>query len=268
MGESRGYLTYIDISKIQINADQPRKNFESEPIERLTESIRDEGVLQPLLVRPLKGEEGYELIAGERRLRAAKQAGLAEVPVQIRAADDRNQLVHSLTENLHREDLNPIEQANACAKLVRETQLDLDACADLLNMHRTTFVNKVRLLDLSPRIQREMIKGSLSEGHAKVLLTLRDLEKREEACSQALERKLSVRQTETLCRKMTAQGTRERGSPQKSANIEYMADHLRGRLKTKVKISGDSRRGKIEISYFSLNELDRLISSMAGKPAE
>jgi len=260
-----------DIDKIRPNPHQPRSYFDPEKLEELAESIRDRGVIQPLLVTRAKGNR-YYLIAGERRLRAARLAELEEVPVVVMEADSADeQLELALIENIQRHDLNAIEEATAYARLIEEFSLTQEEVARRVGKKRSTITNVLRLLKLPPTIQEDVVQQRLSEGHARVLLRLQDdepflLEMRE----RILAEKLSVRQTENLCRggrKNDAPTSGKRQSRQGKESGELPASYCKAltnqvtnALNTKVRIVQTGERGRLEIEYYSSDDLERLVA--------
>jgi len=268
-GEDRFFL--CDIDKIKPNPQQPRSYFDPDKLEELADSIRDRGVIQPLLVTRAKGNR-YHLIAGERRLRAAKLAGLDEVPVVVMEADSADeQLELALIENIQRHDLNAIEEATAYARLIEEFSLTQEEVANRVGKKRSTVTNVLRLLKLPAAIQEDVVQQRLTEGHARVLLRFQDdedfmLEMRERIVAD----KLSVRQTEQLCRggRKKASSVSGRSKPRKrSENGELPASYcnaltnqVTNALNTKVRIVQNGERGKLEIEYYSADDLERLVS--------
>jgi ParB family chromosome partitioning protein len=256
-------VTLIPIGQIAPNPGQPRKKFSPEALEELTASIRDRGVLQPILVR--RSVSGYELIAGERRWRAATQAGLVEIPAIVKEAGREDSLAIALIENVQREDLNPIEAAGAYHTLAEQFGLSQDDVARLVGKDRTSVANYLRLLKLPLAIQEDVSEGRLSMGHARALLALPERHRQVAARDTVIARGLSVRATEDLIRSLT----RERASPasQRKAsdpNVAAIEDDLRRRLGTKVALTTRGAGGAITISYHSPEELERLLEILLG----
>lgn len=243
------------IEEIQPNPFQPRKDFNDAQIQELAESIQQKGILQPLVVRR-KGN-GYELIAGERRWRAAQKAGLREVPIIIKDVSETELLELSLIENIQRENLNPIEEAEAFRKLVEHFQLTQEEISKRVGKDRTTITNALRLLRLPPDIKQSLAEGKISVGHARAFLSLESFEKQRVAFKQVLAASLSVRQTERLVRRLSRK-TAERIST-KSSEWESLIEELQQALGTRVRIKGRRNRGRIEIDYYSREELERLL---------
>jgi len=254
---------------------QPRKNLREETLADLEDSIREHGVIQPLIVREVNGH--YELIAGERRWRACGRLGLPEIPIIVRTASDRDVLEMALIENLQREDLNAIEEAEAYARLAREFQLKQEEIAQRVGKNRATVANAIRLLDLSPDVKDLLAGGQLSVGHAKVLLSLKDGALQSAAATQIVRRGLTVRATENLVTEATRQGTvpadpagsaaapgRKSQSPRASGSpeIRELEEKLRERFATKVAIHHGDKKGRVEIEYYGNTDLDRILALM------
>lgn len=253
----------VRLSLVEPNRSQPRKQFEEESLKELAESIRQYGVIQPLIVRKVK--DHYEIVAGERRWRAAKIAGLKEVPVLIREYEDRQASEIALIENLQRKDLNPMEEAMAYRALMEEYGLKQGEVAEKVSKSRTVITNALRLLKLEPSVQKMVEEGTLSTGHAKVLLGLIDLDNQVVAAEQILEQGLSVRDTEKLVKKMN-QPKREKEPVELSNQAIYqeLETKMKNRVGTKVQIKRKNEKaGKIEIEYYSTEDLER-ISELLG----
>ena len=253
--EAKRAFHFCGIEEVQPNPFQPRKAFDDEHLRELVESIREKGILQPLVVRR-KGE-GYELIAGERRWRAAQKAGVKEVPILIKDVPDSEILELSLIENLQREDLNPIEEAEAFKRLIDHFHLTQEEVSKRVGKDRTSVTNTIRLLRLPPEIRQCLVEGAISMGHARAFLSLEGPEKQRLALKKVLTAGLSVRQTESLVKKLRSKG---HSAPSKN-NQEWnpLVEELQRALGTKVKIVGKRRRGRIEIAFYSPDELDRII---------
>jgi ParB family chromosome partitioning protein len=263
-GEAASRGQTAPVAEILINPRQPRRRFSEKALEELADSIREVGVLQPLLVR--RTERGYELIAGERRLRAARKAGLTEVPVVVRASSDLDQLEMALIENLQREDLSPIEEAQGFSRLANEFALTQEQIAKRVGKDRSTVANLMRLLSL-PQLVQEMIgSGAISMGHARALLPLED-PRRQETLAQKIEKEaLSVRQVEALVRSMTgsgaAKGRRGIDNSPKDANLRHLAEELQRGLGTKVEILSRGKAGDIRIHYYTPEDLKRVVDRL------
>src|SRR5438477_5903036 len=240
---------------------QPRKNFEPEALQELVDSIRQHGIIQPLIVRRVDGR--HELIAGERRWRAAQEVGLAEVPVIVRAASDLEVLELSLIENLQRTDLNPIEEAQGYSRLAEEFGVRQEDIALKVGRSRAAVANAIRLLDLHPQIQTWVAQDLLSVGHAKVLLGVKAAEEQLKLAETILRRNSSVRQTERLVARHLGGWKRRRRTaaiPVTSATIADLQDKLRQHLGTNVAIHHGPKRGRIEIEYYGDDDLQRILS--------
>ena len=254
----------IKITDIDPNKNQPRKLFFDDSLEELAESIRIHGILQPLAVRRSEGGR-YLIIAGERRFRAAKRAGLTEVPAVIVDADDRAVAELALIENLQREDLNPVEEAEGFKALIDEFELTQEEAAERLGKSRSSLANAMRLLSLSSDALALLREGRIERGHAKVILGLSDKDKQTEAANIVAERNLNVRQTEELVRRMNKSTL---SAPEEVSDIpvvDYIAALERDLTKSlgrKVKLTHGKKRGKIELEYYGNDDLDRLIAAL------
>lgn len=252
----------VKVALIEPNQSQPRKKFDQEQMEELAESIKLHGVLQPLLVQKKDGL--YEIIAGERRWRAAKLAGLKEVPVVIRQYTPQESMEVALIENLQREDLNPIEEAKAYQKLIQEFGLKQEEIAAKVAKNRTTITNAMRLLKLDEGIQNMVIENAISSGHARALLGLEDPEMQLKAAKMIMEDKLSVRETERLVKRLIREAEEKDKPKKQEKNINFIYQNLEERMKTvmgtKVTIHNkDKNKGRIEIEYYSEAELERIV---------
>lgn len=251
----RNSIVYAPLHKIIPNPEQPRAQFDQEKLSELAQSIREHGILQPLVVTR-KGD-GYELIAGERRLQAAKLAGLVEVPVIIRSADERTKLELAIIENTQRHNLNPIEEAKAYLRLIEEYGLHQEEVAKKMGKSRSLVANTVRLLHLPVEIQRALIEEKISEGHAKALLGIENPEKQRALFEMILKSGLTVRETEIEARSVSV---RPHARSQVSISPEFSErlERLREKLGTQVKLSPTGQGGKIVIEYYSDEELQGL----------
>ena len=254
-GEGKRPLQQCGIEEVHPNPFQPRKAFSDEQLQELVDSIREKGILQPLLVR--RRSDGYELIAGERRWRAAQRAGLREIPILVRDVSDSEMLEISLIENIQREDLNPIEEAEAYKRLMEQFHLTQEEISKKVGKDRSTIANTVRLLKLPPEIKLSLAEGKITMGHARAFLSLDGVDKQRLLWKKLLSAGLSVRQTESLVKRLRTRSSppSRRSHPEWSALIE----EIQRVLGTKIRILGDRRRGKIEIHFFSPDELDRII---------
>lgn len=256
----------VKISKVEPNREQPRKNFDEDALLELAESIKQFGVLQPLLVQDRK--DYYEIIAGERRWRAAKIAGLKEVPVIIKKLTEQEMVEISLIENIQRENLNPIEEALAYKRLLNEFNLKQDEVAERVSKSRTAVTNSMRLLKLNEKVQQMVIDDMLTTGHARALLGIEDQEKQYVVAQQIFDEKLSVRETEKLVKKIQ----KEKNLPEKKKEeldeqvaLAYhdVEEKMKLILGTKVNIRAkDDKKGKIEIEYYSMDEFNRIFEMM------
>lgn len=251
----------VKLSKIEPNMDQPRQNFSDEQLQELAASISQYGVLQPLLVQ--KKGDSYEIVAGERRWRAAKIAGLKEVPVVIREYSPQQAMEIALIENVQREDLNPIEEALAYQKLMQEFQLKQEEIAERVSKNRTTITNSMRLLNLMPEVQQMLVEGRISSGHARALLTVENTDIQLQLAKKIEQEKLSVREVERLV-KLLGKEKKEKKKKPEDETLELIFHDLEDRMKTimgtKVNISRkDKNKGRIEIEYYSESELERIV---------
>ncbi len=263
-GIASEHVTMLPIDKLKPNRHQPRHHFDKEKLNELAQSIKEHGLQQPLLVTPSPIPGEYELIAGERRLRACKQLGLTEIPVIVRNVTDKQRFHISIIENIQRHDLNPIEEAKAYKKLHDEfghTQEDL---AGILGKDRSVVANTIRLLQLPENVQEFITSGQLSAGHGRMLAGLTDVNQQAELAARIIADKLTVRDIEKLVSE-TKSGkakTAKKTPPKIDAELKQLCDELQTRLGTKVKVMGKPAKGRIEIHYFSLSELERLISNL------
>jgi ParB family chromosome partitioning protein len=262
-------IQQVDLSRIVPSPLQPRKDFAREALAELVESIRQHGIIQPLVVRNVAGK--HELIAGERRWRAAQEAGLARVPVITRVATDLEVLELSLIENLQRADLNPIEEAQAYARLAGEFGMRQEDIAQKVGRSRAAVANSMRLLDLHEQVQTWLTQGLLSVGHAKVLLALKEPEEQRAVAETILRRSATVRATERLVARQLG-GTRPRHRRQTAttaatlATIDDLQNRLQEHLGTRVTVHHGEKRGRIEIEYYGSDDLQRVLNAL-GLPA-
>ena len=258
----------VKISLVEPNRNQPRKMFDKDSLDELTKSVKQYGVLQPIIVK--KTGNRYEIVAGERRWRAAQAAGLSDVPVVVRDYDDQKAKEIAIIENIQRTDLNPIEEALAYKSLIEEYNLTQEELSDKVSKNRSTITNSLRLLKLSKNIQQYMIDGKISSGHARALLSLEDEGKRELLALDIMKRSLSVRDTEkaakTLSKKKNVEldelteSVKEDTVRDLSLFYKEYEDSIQGVLGTKVHINQkDKNKGRIEIEYYSQVELDRIM---------
>ena len=259
----------MKINSVEPNREQPRKKFEEDALLELSDSIKQFGILQPLIV--VKRKDYYEIIAGERRWRAAKLAGLKEVPVIIKDYTDQEIVEISLIENIQRENLNPIEEAMAYKKLIGEFNLKQDEVAERVSKSRTAVTNSMRLLKLEDRVQQMIIDDMISTGHARALLAIDNKKDQFDLANRVFDEKLSVRETEKLVKALKSP-KQEKKAPEKQSNA-FVYEDLENRLKevmgTKVSIAAKANgKGKIVIEYYSNDELERLFDLIASTAAE
>ena len=257
----------VKIAKVEPNRDQPRKNFDEDALQELADSIKQFGLLQPILVQERK--DYYEIIAGERRWRAAKIAGLKEIPVIIRNYSDQEIVEISLIENIQREDLNPIEEAQAYKRLLEEFHLKQDEVAERVSKSRTAVTNSMRLLKLSDGVQQMIIDDMLSTGHARALIPIEDQEMQLQLAQKIFDEKLSVREVEKLVKGILKPEKEKLKKEEKQQTIQYIYQYIENKLKEKfsrkVEISskGKNGSGKIEIEFYSNDDLDRLVETLS-----
>lgn len=251
---------FVKISKVEPNLNQPRKQFNEDSLLELAESIKQYGVLQPLLVSEKK--DYYEIIAGERRWRAAKLAGLKEIPVLIKEFTEQEMVEISLIENIQREDLNPIEEAKAFKRLIEEFHLKQDEIAERVSKSRTAVTNSMRLLKLDDRVQQMLIDEMISSGHARALLSIADGDTQTSLATKIFDEKLSVRDTEKLVKNLLEppKKKKEIKNTAEDAIYESLEERMKGIIGSKVFIHRKkNNKGKIEIEYYSKDELERII---------
>ena len=264
MGEKKEGEVMVNITKVEPNREQPRKNFDEDALEELAESIKQFGLLQPILVQDRKTY--YEIIAGERRWRAAKKAGLKEVPVIIKNLTEQEIVEISLIENIQREDLNPIEEALAYKKLLTEFNLKQDEVADRVSKSRTAVTNSMRLLKLCDEVQQMIINDMISTGHARALIGIEDPEEQYAIAQRIFDEKLSVRDVEKLVKNLGKPKLKKPNDKDKSLEIIYrdIEENLKQKLSTKVAISSKGNgAGKIEIEFYSHEDLEKLIDLLS-----
>ena len=260
-GKPGEQVQIVKLTKVEPSREQPRKQFDADALQELAESIKQFGVLQPLLVQ--KKEDYYEIIAGERRWRASKLAGLKEVPVIVKEFTEQEAVEISLIENIQREDLNPIEEAMAYKRLMEEFHLKQDAIAERVSKSRTAVTNSMRLLKLDDRVQQMLIDDMISTGHARALLALESKDAQAEAAVKVFDEKLSVRETERLVKELLNPVQKKEEKPKNQAE-ELVYKNLEEKIKqiigSKVAINRRTdNKGKIEIEYYSQEELERIV---------
>lgn len=249
-------VVYININDIKPNENQPRKTFNEEKIEELSASINEHGIIQPLVVR--RSGSTYEIVAGERRWRAARKAGLKEVPCLIRNFTDEENMLVAIIENMQREDLNPIEEAEGLNQMIKIYGLTQEEVSKSVSKSRPYITNALRLLKLPEEIRNFVIDGKLTTGHARALISIEDKKIQAELCRKIIEEGLSVRKTEQLA----AEAGKEKKKPAKkvkSADTIHVEDELKNIFGTKVSIEQKGKKGKIQLEYYSTDELNRLI---------
>ena len=255
-----GQVINVKITKVEPDRNQPRKNFNKDSLAELADSIKRYGVIQPLLVQ--KKDDHYEIIAGERRWRAAKIAGMKEIPVILAEYDDIKKTEISLIENLQRENLNPIEEAGAYARLINDFDLKQEEVALRVSKSRSAVTNSLRLLKLAPAVQEMLVSGELSEGHARTLLSLPDDKAQEDVAKKIIKEKLSVRETERIVKMLIDPPKRKaKAVSDDVTDLIYrdIEERIKSALGTKVNINKKSKnKGKIEIEYYSQKELERI----------
>ena len=264
--ESTGYQM-VSTDLLKPNPSQPRKQFEQGALEELAESIKENGVIQPLIVRKTDG--GFEIVAGERRWRAAKIAKLEKLPVVIRTATDQDVAELTLIENIQREDLNPIEEAEAYEKLSERFGLTHDDIARKTGKNRSVITNQLRLLRLSGKAKEALVSGSITAGHARALLAAPSPEEMNSLLGEVLKKDLTVRRTEALVKKRS-RDTEQPAEPALNEVAEdiftrELTEELSGKFSTKVRISRSKTKGKIEIEYYSPEELERIIGILLSR---
>jgi len=263
VNQGRGDFFLCGIEEIVPNRKQPRKRFDEERIQELAESIREKGILEPLLVRKL--DDGYELIVGERRWRAAQKAGLREVPVLVRAISDSEALELALVENLQREDLGILEEAEGYRQLIDEFHLTQEELAKRIGKDRTSVTNTLRLLRLPAEVKEKLADATLSSGHGRAILAISNEDDQKAICGMVIRKGLSVRETEGLVKRWGKRKPAARVDEDSDAfgRKDLEAD-LRRFLSTRVQISKSGKRGKIEIEFYSVDELQRIVDLITG----
>ena len=261
--DTRGAENTLPISRVEPRSEQPRSRFDDTALAELTESIRTHGLIQPITVRRIDGGY-YQIIAGERRWRAARAAGLTEIPARIIEADDRRAMELALVENLQREDLNPIEEAKGYQTLMREYGLTQEDAAAAVGKSRPAVANALRLLGLSAPVQQLVEDGQLSAGHARALLPIRDEAILEETAQTVIDKHLSVRQTEALAARLAKEPVRS--APTRSpASVDYVREverELESALGRKVRLVDGKKKGRIELEFYGADDREKLIENL------
>ena len=262
--DAENIVTMVRITKVEPDRKQPRKNFDKEKLEELANSIRSKGLLEPIIVQNMG--DHYEIIAGERRWRACKIADLKEIPVIIKEYDELERVEISLIENIQREDLNPIEEAEAYRRLVDEFHLKQEELADRVSKNRSSIANSMRLLKLSKAVQTLVIEEKISMGHARALLAVEDMEIQKKLAEEIVDKKLSVRETEKLIRELTSK-KKEKKVREKDPSLELIYRDLERKMnaslgmKVAIKNKGE-KNGSIEISFDSQDDLEKLMDRL------
>lgn len=258
IGEVKEAITNIDISLIKPNKNQPRKEFEKEGLEELSHSIKNYGIIQPIIVR--KVENQYEIVAGERRWKASQLAGLKEIPCLVRDVEDIEAMKLALIENIQREDLNPIEEARAFKELMDKYQLKQEELSQVVGKSRSYIANTLRLLNLDNETQNLVEEGKISSGHGRALLSIKNDKDRKRATNEIINNKLNVRQTEDMAKQIKS--NKIRSSKRKDPIVVELEENLMSYLGTKVKIIYGKEKGKIEIEYYGEEDLERILDAI------
>lgn len=259
-------IVFLRLDQVKPNPFQPREDFKAEAMEELVQSIREKGIIQPILVRT-KGD-AYELIAGERRLRAAQILNLPEIPALVKEVEDRDSLELALIENIQRQELNPIEEARAFQYLLDKFQLTQDEVAEVMGKARVTITNVLRLLKLPLEVQEEIKNGRLTFGHGKVILEIEDANLQRRVCQEAISNSLSVRELETIVKTKRLRNpakTIVRAVSEKEPLVRILEEQLQQALATKVKIAKNRKRGTIAIEFYSQEDLERIVKKVRGE---
>ncbi|MBI4228205.1 MAG: ParB/RepB/Spo0J family partition protein [Deltaproteobacteria bacterium] len=260
--EANGYIL-ADIDQIKPNAYQPRQEFDEDSIDELASSIKEKGIIQPLLGRKIGS--GYEIIAGERRWRAAQKAGLKKIPIILKDASDSEVLELALIENLQREDLNPIEEAIAYEQLIGDFGLTHEEISKRIGKDRSTITNQIRLLKLPDRVKQAIKDGDISAGHARAILSIESHNKVLEILDIIIRNRLSVRQTEKLVQSLVKDKETDKAPIYIDPHLKNITEELKKVLGTQIKIIDRKGRGKIEIEYYSIDELQRIVDLLIAK---
>lgn len=259
--EKMSALITVSIDKVRPNPQQPRQVFNRSSLEELSKSIREKGIIQPIIAED-EGNGRYTVIAGERRFRAAQIAGLKEIPVLPRNFSEEEKFEIALIENIHREDLSPIEEAKAYAKIIETYGLSQEELSKKIGKNRSTIANSVRLLNLPEEMQNSLDRKEMTAGHARALLSIEDAERQREVFSRVLKEDLSVRETEKLASERSARAAAKKkvkpSAPERNVDLYNMENRFIELLGTKVSIKGDGQKGKVEIFYYSLEDLNRI----------
>ncbi|AUG56000.1 ParB/RepB/Spo0J family partition protein [Acetivibrio saccincola] len=263
--EKEGVLE-LGINEIEPNSNQPRKSFDEKALIQLSESIKEHGIIQPIIVK--KEGDIYRIVAGERRWRAARLLGLKKIPAIVRDFSNKQVMEIALIENIQREDLNPIEEAEAYERLIVEHNMTQEQISNSIGKSRPAIANSLRLLTLSDNIKKFLISGQITSGHARALLSLEDKKKQESICNEIIEKNLSVRETEKLVKSIKNKDKESKKKVVKKQDeheFEKVEEDLQNILGTKVKIINKNKKGQILIEYYSSEELNRLIELISNK---
>jgi ParB family chromosome partitioning protein len=258
-------IMHIPLSEVKANKYQPRAEFNKEKLNDLVNSIKEKGVIQPVLVR--RAIDGYELIAGERRLRAAAMLNLENIPAIIKDVNDVDMLEIALIENIQREELNPIDEAKAFERLTTEFNFTQDKIAQVVGKDKSTISNAIRLLGLPKKVQEHVSKGAITAGHAKALLGLPTENEQYRACNVVISKGLSVRETEKLVERRRAEAGTQKKQIKRDNNLDSIATEMQQVLGTRVKIFHGKKRGTIQIEYYSVEDLNRILDIIVSKKA-
>lgn len=259
--QAEGDVTSLRITQVEPNKNQPRQSFDKEKIEALAESIAKHGVIQPIIV--VKTGDRYRIVAGERRWRAAKKAGLKEIPAVIREYSDSEIAQIALIENLQRENLNPIEEAAGYQTLMSKYDMTQEQVSSTIGKSRSAIANSIRLLSLEKDIQEKLVSGEITSGHARALLSIEDADVRRSVLNSIIEKGLNVRQAEALAKQLSAEKPKKTHSEpdeQTKAALSSVENGLSEYLGTRVRLIHKNKRGKIEIEYFGNDDLDRILN--------
>jgi len=257
--EQQGSVDLVDISLISANPRQPRSDFNLEELSELAASIVEHGILQPLIVTRNPFDERYTLIAGERRLKAAKLANLQKVPVIVKEADDLNRLELALIENIQRRDLSPLESAEAYRQLQQDFNLTHDEISHKVGKSRVSVTNTLRLLNLPQKLKTSLLEGHISEGHARAILALQNSQAQIAVMETVIKKNLSVRQTEELVRKFSGEEVKQHSKPPQAPEITAIEEQLRNKLGTRVNLNSGKKGGSVVIHYYSDEELESIL---------
>ena len=262
--EHKEEVIYVSTEQIRPNPFQPREDFDEESINELAQSIREKGVIQPLLVR--RHGDNFELIAGERRLRAAKSLGIKEIPILVKNVDDVDSLELALIENIQRQELNPIEEAHAYQHLMDKFNMTQERMSEVLGKARVTITNTLRLLKLPHEIQQEIKKGRISYGHGRALIEIEDANLQRKFAQEIISKGLSVRELESLIKTRRPVGIKRKAGPavQREPLVAVLEEQMQHALATKVRISKRKKRGHIMIEFYSQEDLERIAKIIRG----